>query len=279
LRLPFLAFFAFVAAHDVKLSTEEDWIQFAQNDSLTPETRGWILDATVKGAIEDLLSQLPCGFPEYGIPPLAPYTNPSLDVRFDRPLFKALFRMVRFRFDGLERMEIKKLQVSYTFSKKVVFHFNFKELILTAYKMKTDALVDFMERLGFSVRYEGSGPMKFVLENFSIQGKFKYTMPILWGSIKIYNFECVLSLGGVSSDIGGILGEGSVNRMINDRIEYEIPAFVNGNQAEISRLIEQSVVPTVNEQLKGKKIWYLLSQAGNSSPKCVPTPAPWLALD
>lgn len=185
--------------------------------------------------------------------------------------------MIRFRFDGLNDMQIKKLKISYTFNKKVKFHFNFKELKAQASLLNTDTFVDFMKQLGLSVRYEGSGPLEFALENLSIQGQFKYKMPFIFGSIKIYKFEAIVGLGGVRSNIGGILGNGKINELINDEIEYFIPAFINGKQAEISKMIEEVFVPRVNAMLKGKKIWSLLGMlGGGSSAKCVPTPAPFL---
>jgi len=36
-------------------------------------------------------------------------------------ILSTLLQFLRFRFDGLEGMEIKKMKVSYTFSKKVSF--------------------------------------------------------------------------------------------------------------------------------------------------------------
>lgn len=190
----------------------------------------------------------------------------------------SLVQFLRFRFDGLETMEVKKLKVSYTFNKKVQFHFKFKELKASAHYLNTDTLIDLLQELGLSVRYEGSGPLAFTLEDLSIQGSFKYKMPFIFGSIKIYKFECVVGLGGVSSHLGGILGNGRFNEMINDIVEYQVPAFVNGHQQEISDRIEQFIVPLVNERLKGHKVWFLLKQLTNSTKKCHPTPAPWLAV-
>lgn len=190
----------------------------------------------------------------------------------------SLLQFLRFRFDGLETMEIKKLKVSYTFNKKVQFHFKFKELKASAHFLNTDTLIDLLQELGLSVRYEGSGPLAFSLEDLTIQGSFKYKMPFIFGSIKIYKFECVVGLGGVNSHIGGILGNGRINEMINDIVDYQVPAFINGHQKEISDRIEAFFVPLVNERLKGHKIWFLLKQLNNTTKKCNPTPAPWLAV-
>ena len=188
-------------------------------------------------------------------------------------------QFLRFRFDGLDQMEIRKLKVSYTFNKKVKFHFVFKELKAVAAVLNTDTFLDVLEQLGLSVRYEGSGPLEFALENLSIEGQFKYKLPLIFGSIKIYKFQATVTLGSVRSNIGGILGNGKMNSFVNDQIEDLIPAFINGNQAEISARIEENFVPRVNAKLKGKKIWYLLGKLGGSNHKCNPTPAPWLAID
>ncbi|EDW03224.1 uncharacterized protein LOC6562611 [Drosophila grimshawi] len=271
----FVTILACAAAYEVDLLTEEQWNRLIEENPAKPDEYGLILNSQAKKAVKNLVQQLPCGFPEYGIPPLAPYTNADLNIHLAQSFVDSLLQFLRFRFDGLELMEIKKLKVSYTFNKKVQFHFKFKELKATAHVLNTDTLIDLLRELGLEVRYEGTGPLAFSLENLSIQGSFKYKMPFIFGSIKIYKFQCVVALGGVTSHIGGILGNGRINEMINDIVDYQVPAFVNGRQKEISDRIEQFFVPLVNEKLKGHKIWYLLSQLGNSNKKCTPIPPPW----
>lgn len=47
---------------------------------LSRESKGLILNSQAKKAVKNLVKQMPCGWPQYGIPPLAPYTNPELEV-------------------------------------------------------------------------------------------------------------------------------------------------------------------------------------------------------
>ncbi|TDG46227.1 hypothetical protein AWZ03_007303 [Drosophila navojoa] len=274
----FVALLACAAAYEVDLLTEEQFNRLIERDPINPDDFGLILNSQAKKAVRNLMEHLPCGFPEYGIPPLAPYTNADLNIHLAESVIDSLLQFLRFRFDGLETMEIKKLKVSYTFNKKVQFHFKFKELKASAHFLNTDTLIDLLQELGLSVRYEGSGPLAFSLEDLTIQGSFKYKMPFIFGSIKIYNFECVVGLGGVNSHIGGILGNGRINEMINDIVDYQVPALINGHQKEISERIEAFFVPLVNERLKGHKVWFLLKQLTNTTKKCNPTPAPWLAV-
>ncbi|KAM7351575.1 uncharacterized protein ACRADG_004366 [Cochliomyia hominivorax] len=275
----FAALVACVTAYEVELLTEEQWETFMQDKTITPETRGLVLNSQAKKAVRNFLHQMPCGWPEYGIPPLAPYTNPDLNVHIAKSVVDSLIQMIRFRVDGLDEMEIKNLKVSYTFNKKVKFHFNFKELNATASVFNTNTFIDVMEQLGLSVRYEGSGPFEFSLQNLSIEGQFKYKMPFIFGSIKIYKFQATVTLGAVKSNIGGILGSGKMNAFINEQLESLIPEFINGHQAEISAIIEENIVPRVNAMMKGKKIWYMLGMLSGSTRKCEPTPAPWLAIN
>ncbi|XP_061389269.1 uncharacterized protein LOC133324443 [Musca vetustissima] len=272
----FVALLACVAAYEVEFLTEEQWDQFMNDETIDVETKGLILNSQAKKAVRNFVNQMPCGWPEYGIPPLAPYTNPDLEIHVVQSFVDSIVQALKFRFDGLDDMEIKKLKVSYTFNKKVKFHFNFKELKAKASVLNTDTFVDLMRELGISVRYEGSGPMEFALENLSLQGQFKYKMPFIFGSIKIYKFECTVTLGGVRSNIGGILGNGRINEFVNDQIDYLVPAIINGNQRKISDTIEQVIVPRVNQMMKGKKIWSMLGMLSNSKRKCNPTPAPFL---
>lgn len=191
----------------------------------------------------------------------------------------SLLQFLRFRLDGLDGMQIKKLKVSYTFSKKVKFHFKFDEIKASAHFLDTDTFINLLKELGLSVRYESTGPMSFSLEDLSIQGEFKYKMPFIFGSIKIYKFSVAIGLGGVSSNIGGVMGNGRINEFINDVIDKEVPAFINGNQAAISSKISEIFGPIVNNFLKGHKIWYLLSMVSATTGTCNPTPAPWLAVE
>ncbi|EDV58622.1 uncharacterized protein LOC6540920 [Drosophila erecta] len=275
----FVALLACVAAYDVELLTEEQWDQLVERNPVKPDTQGLILNGSVKKAINGLLNQMPCGWPQYGIPPLDPYTNADLRIHLAESVVDALLQFLRFRFDGLEGMQVKKLKISYTFNKKVKFHFNFPELKASAHYLDTNTFVDLLKELGLSVRYESSGPLSFSLQNLSIQGEFKYKMPFIFGSITIYKFSCAVGLGGVSSNIGGVMGNGRINEFLNDMLDKEIPAFINGNQDQISAKIEEIFVPLANAHLTGHKIWYLFSLLSAITGSCNPTPAPWLAME
>lgn len=188
---------------------------------------------------------------------------------------RVLLDLFHFRFDGLDLMEIIQLKLSYTFKKRVKYHFKFRQLKATASPYHVNALLN-LQKLGLKIGVVGQGPLELTLNNLSLQGSFKYRAPIAIGSSKIYKFNIVVTLDSVTSNIGGIFGDGSYNEFFNKQIEILIPEIVQKYEAEISKMIEENLVPRVNKKLKGKKIWTFLALLGSSKHKCKPTPAPWL---
>lgn len=251
------------------------------NDTFTEidvESRSLIAGWQARRELRKIQKQMPCGFPSYGIPPLAPYTNEEIILKLKRSVLDTFDDLIRVRFDGLDKIEIKKFSVGVIF-KHVKFHFIFKELRFRSL-YDTNTFVDFMKQLGFDVRYEGEGSIDFSLKHLEIKGSFKYKMPMLWGSMKIYKFNCVVTLRDCDSNIqAGILGTGKLNRKFNDVIEKTVLSAINDNQQQISDKIEEIVVPRVNDVLKGHKFWYLFSLLGkifeHTGEKCVPPPERW----
>lgn len=169
-------------------------------------------------------------------------------------------------------------------TKRIKYNFVFKKIELLT-KYDTNTFADLMTKFGVDIRFEGAGDIKFALKNFALSGSFKYKLPILFGSIKIYDFYCLVSLGSAESEISGILGSGNMNRMMNKYIEDFVEYAIADNHKVISDTIEENVVPRVNAALKGYNAWDLIAMitGGGSGPepeeepsKCVaPPPLPW----
>lgn len=186
---------------------------------------------------------------------------------------------------GLNDFKINKLTIN-LFAKKIKYNFNFKKIQLdTGYD--TDTFADLMSSYGVDVKFEGTGKVDCALKNLNLSGSFKYKLPILFGSIKIYNFYCLVSLGSCESDISGVLGSGNLNRMMNEYIEDLVMTGIADNHKLISDTIESNVVPRVNKILKGYNAWDLIAYitgGGSDAPenngdepsKCVASPPlPW----
>lgn len=184
--------------------------------------------------------------------------------------------------NGLNDFKIQKLTIN-LITKRVKYNFNFKKVhVLSEYD--TNTFADLIRKFGVDVRFEGAGDINFAMKNLAFSGSFKYKLPILFGSIKIYNFYCLVSLGSAEANISGILGSGNMNRMMNHYIEDFVEHGIADNHKLISDTIEENVVPRVNKALKGYNAWDLIGKiTGGGGPepeepptKCVaPPPLPW----
>ncbi|XP_055904600.1 uncharacterized protein LOC129940319 [Eupeodes corollae] len=236
--------------------------------------RGLILNSEGKKALKNLIHHLPCGFPQYGIPPLAPYTQEEVTINFKTNFFQTFSKLFRFRVDGLNHMLINKFKISYTFGKKVKYSLTIPKIVLTG-KIVSDIYVDLMEEYGVKIRYDGEGNFEMILKDIIIDGSFKYKAPLIFGSIKIYDFTMIISLGKVISQIKFTDTLEKFNEFLNYKIEDYLWKIVNYNKNRISVLIEENVVPVVNEKMKGHKIWYLIGLLSEINGVCYPPPVPW----
>ncbi|EDW75772.1 uncharacterized protein [Drosophila tropicalis] len=234
--------------------------------------------------IRKLQKQMECGWPQYGIPALAPLRVEEANLDFKRGIFETINHVFRLKIAGLDDFAIKKFKLNIITS-KVTFDFLFSNIDTTAQKYDTDTLIDALRQLGLSVEYEGAGEILFDLINLRIAGTLKYKLPMLWGSAKITSLKTTISLESVESDITGFMGNGKINRAINRQLENLLVKGINDNQQTISDTIEDTLVPRVNKMLKGKDFWtvvdlILSSSEGESEDDpivvdCVPAADPW----
>ncbi|KMY90181.1 uncharacterized protein LOC6732271 [Drosophila simulans] len=234
--------------------------------------------------IRKLQKQMECGWPQYGIPVLAPLRVNEFDLDFKKGIFETLNHVFRLKIAGLNDFKIQKFKLN-VITSKITFDFLFKNIDTTAQKYDTDTLIDALRQLGLSVEYEGSGELLFDLVNLRIAGTLKYKLPMLWGSAKITSLKTTISLESVTSDITGFMGNGQINRAINSQLENIVVKGINGNQDAISETIENAIVPRVNKMLKGKDFWTLVDLILSSSDgeseddpivvDCDPSADPW----
>lgn len=139
-----------------------------------------------------------CGWPQYGIPVLAPLRINEFDLDYKKGIFETLNHVFRLKIAGLNDFNIQKFKLN-VITSKITFDFLFKNIDTTAQKYDTDTLIDALRQLGLSVEYEGSGELLFDLVNLRIAGTLKYKLPMLWGSAKITSLKTTISLESVTS--------------------------------------------------------------------------------
>lgn len=183
--------------------------------------------------------------------------------------------LLRLKVEGLDTLQVKDLKVTLIFNKKAKFHVYFKRLRISSTQFETSTVVDLLKSMGIALRYNGTGPLDFTINDLNIVGTTKFTLPIIWGSVEIYGFDSSIKVGSVKSKIGLMKNNKFLNEMINEQIENLLPAFLNSNKGALNPIMETQILPMANKFLKGTKIWSLINLWLSSSPKCVPKPAPW----
>ncbi|XP_050320381.1 uncharacterized protein LOC126753187 [Bactrocera neohumeralis] len=266
--------------------TEDGEIEVVyENEDGTQEIApSFILSWQVRRMIRRFQKQMPCGFPKYGIPPLAPLKKSEVDVHFESGIVETFDQLTRFRVDGLDDFNINRFKLNIILS-KVTFDITFKNIRASAPHYTTNTILDALRQLGLSVQYEGDGSLDFGLKNLRIAGTLKYKIPILWGSTKITSLRATITLESANSEITGIFGESKWNKLLNDKLASFIESGINDNQQLITDSIENTVVPRVNQMLKGNDFWTLLdsilsSDSGTSEDdpietNCVAPEDPW----
>ncbi|XP_014099407.2 uncharacterized protein [Bactrocera oleae] len=283
-----VAFAATIKGPDFRPSpiTEDSEIEVIyENEDGTQEIAPFfILSWQARRMIRKLQKEMPCGFPEYGIPPLAPLKKSEVDVHFESGMLETFDELSRLRLDGLDDFVINRFKLNIILS-KVTFDITFSNIRASASHYDTKTIVDGLRQLGLSVQYEGDGTLDFGLKNLRVAGTLKYKIPMLWGSMRITSLKVTITVESCNSEINGFFGEGKLNRLLNDKLASLIESGINDNQQIISETIENTLVPRVNKKLKGKDFWTILdailsSDDGTSEDdpivtKCVAPEDPW----
>ncbi|TDG46226.1 hypothetical protein AWZ03_007302 [Drosophila navojoa] len=257
---------------------------FAEPETGVEVAPHFVISWQVRRMIRKLQKQMPCGWPELGIPPLAPVRVTEANLDLKRGIVDTINHIFHLKIAGLDDFKIKLFKLN-VISSKITFDFLFTNIDTTAQKYETDTLIDALRQLGLSVEYEGDGSILFDLINLRVSGTLKYKLPVLWGSAKILSLKTNVELGAVDSDISGFMGNGKINAIINRQLENLLVKVINNNQESISDIIEDTIVPRVNQALKGKDFWTLVDLIFSSSEgeneddpivvDCVPPADPW----
>ncbi|KAM7352220.1 uncharacterized protein ACRADG_004851 [Cochliomyia hominivorax] len=217
------------------------------------------ISSSVVDAIEGFRDQMPCGFPNLGIPPLAPLKIAQKSVNIDTPAVKLEGSLENFRLNGLNDFDVTEMKVN-PITSKVTFRFDFRNV-------NVDTLYDLnmvLKKAGFTIKMVGAGPAKFAIKDFSIAGTMKYSLGVISGKIKLKTLKVVIHIGDVESNIEGILGEGAVNHKMNALLQEAVEKGVNENEKLISETIERVAVPMINGVLEKFKLGDLLGGIGGS---------------
>lgn len=231
------------------------------------------ISSTIVDVIEGIQEQMPCGFPGLGIPPVAPLRINQKDIDIDTSALKLKGSIEHFRLNGLNEFDIEEMKVN-AITSKVTYKFNFRDVnVDTKYDLEM-----LLKKFGFTINLIGAGHAKFAIRDMVIWGSLKYSLGVLSGKLKLKSLEVRTHLGEVDSEIGGLLGDGSVNEKMNEYIAEVVETVINENEDLIAETIENVALPAVNSVLEEVSITDVIGGGdgeGGEKEVCIPPELDW----
>ncbi|XP_034100886.2 uncharacterized protein LOC117565748 [Drosophila albomicans] len=217
-------------------------------ESLDAQQRS--VSSIIVDTLEDLKVQMADGWPEYGIPSLAPLEISHKDMNYATGEVFANGEFDDIVVRGLNEFEIKSMEYSLLFS-RIRYEFVFASLnVSTQYKADVGA--------GYHLARDGGAFL--ALENLRITGQVRYSTGIVGSNnnFRIRDLQVNISVDNVVSNIENLSKYRIMNRKLNQIVEEFIDLTINENTELIADWIDSTVTPICNELIGDRSLSDLL---------------------
>ncbi|XP_064542149.1 uncharacterized protein LOC135431129 [Drosophila montana] len=197
------------------------------------------------------------GWPQYGIPPLAPLEIPHKHFNFGTGELHATGALDGLVVRGLNEFEIRVMSAN-LFLSNIKFELHFASLNLTTqYEAEVDA--------GYQMARNGDAFL--ALEDLNMSGQIKYATGVLGSSnnLRIKEIQLNLVAGNVVSNIENLSKYRILNRKLNDIVEEFISLTINENTDFVADWVDSTVTPICNDLIGDRSIKDILDLIGGGS--------------
>ncbi|XP_064542148.1 uncharacterized protein LOC135431128 isoform X2 [Drosophila montana] len=215
------------------------------------------IDNIIVDALESCKLRMVEGWPQYGIPPLAPFEIQHKDFNFGTGELHATGALDGLVVRGLNEFEIRNMSVNPILS-RIKFELQFASLNLTTqYEAQVDA--------GYQVARNGGAFL--ALEDLNMSGQIKYATGVLGSSnnLRIKGIELNIVAGNVVSNIENLSKYRILNRKLNDIVEEFISLTINENTDLVADWVDSTVTPICNDLIGDRSIKDILDLIGGGS--------------
>ncbi|KAL7740393.1 hypothetical protein ACLKA6_013190 [Drosophila palustris] len=203
-----------------------------------------LFDDDLRELTEILRLQMRCGYPDRGIPVLAPAQMAFKSIDISTDSFRCQGNFTDLSIVGLDGFEFHTLQWS-NIRHTIKFDMTFPRIQLKSSNYKLNFL-----------SLWGDGVFDLELINLRAKGSFIIRPSALTHGTHIKSWKVDWQLGKSSSKITGILGKNAlVSKIFNQIIDEFLELLINDNPNEISQFMEQLIVPPMNSVLENLA-WY-----------------------
>ncbi|XP_034472489.1 uncharacterized protein LOC117780173 [Drosophila innubila] len=214
-----------------------------------------LFDDDLRELTEFLRLQMQCGYPERGIPILAPAQRAFKAIDISTDSFRCEGNFTDLSVVGLDGFEFYKLKWS-NIKHNIQFDMTFPRIQLNSSNYKLNIL---SHLLGSDVSMWGDGVFDLELINLRANGSFVIRPSTLTQGTHIKSWKVDWQLGKSNSKITGIMGKNlMVSKIFNQFIDEFFELLINDNPNEISQFMEQLIVSPMNSVLENVA-WYEIS--------------------
>lgn len=214
----------------------------------------------IRDQIEAAKEQMPCGFPAWGIPPLAPLTTSHQELKLNKGLLFADGEIKDFRLDGLNNFDIDELSFS-LLNQRLKFRFTWSKI-----HFKTDYAL----KAGFNrLSVQRAGNATFAVHNATVWGTIRYSLS-LTGTAHLKELSVYAQLDDVKSNISGLSANKIINKKLNEFVEEWVTLAVNENTENLAEITNQYAKPIINEIISEMNILDWILGGGGEREPCIP---------
>ncbi|EDW11912.1 uncharacterized protein LOC6576481 [Drosophila mojavensis] len=190
--------------------------------------------------------QMVQGWPQYGIPPLAPLQLKHKEFDLNAGELHAKGAFDDLTVHGLNEFEIKIIDLNLLLS-RLKFEFHFASLNVST---------QYQADVGANYRMTRNGGAFMALEDLNISGHIKYSTGIVGSNNYLRIKEIIVNVvtGNVVSNIENLSKYRILNQKINEIIEEFISLTVNDNTEFFADWLDSTVTPICNDMIGDRTI-------------------------
>lgn len=200
-----------------------------------------IVDDSIRDLLESLRYSLRCGFPEQGIPPLAPLYIKSAEVNERGLLYNIRGDVRDLTVAGLDGYTVDTATLN-VLTLRASIGITFPRISLSSL-YNLDALL-----LRFIPIY-GHGRLAFDVNDLSVQANGRITLSLRTGRLNLTALDVDVNMGSPLSDSTGVYDSRIVSTFFNIGFERIVQTVFNDNKANLETALENLLIPFANQYL------------------------------
>lgn len=233
------------------LSVQPQIVAIDENEFRSP------IDDSLRNLLENLRYSLRCGFPDQGIPSLAPFYIKSADVNERGLLYNVRGNVRDFTVSGLDGYTVDVATLNVLTLRWSVG--------LTFPKVSLSSFYDFDALLLRFIPLYGHGRLHFDVNDVPIQANGRISLNIRTGRLNLTSLDVDINMGSTFSDCTGVYDSRIVSTLFNIAVERTVRDVFDNNKANLETSLENLLIPLANQYLNELTLQDLLNLIGGGS--------------